>query len=280
MIQSKRKAMEPRLTPKRCAEWRLEILETALNAGGGHIAPAFSVLEILAVLYHEVLRVRPAEPAWPGRDRLVLSKAHGCLALYVLLADLGFFPREELQRFARPGSFLGGHSDRRVPGVEANTGSLGHGLALSVGMAMAARIDRTDARTFAVLSDGECEEGSTWEAAMSAGHFGLENLTAVIDHNDMQSLGRVSSILSTLAPLAEKWASAGWHVVEVDGHSLPDLRRALSRLPASPGKPTAVVAHTIKGKGVSFMEQVPIWHYRVPQGEEIEIARRELRGDA
>lgn len=254
---------------------RRQALEMALKAGGGHLAPAFSSVEIITFLYCSFLKVDPKNPQWPDRDRFILSKGHGCLALYPVLAQLGFFPKDKLMTFAQPGSFLGGHSDRSVPGVEVNTGSLGHGLSLAVGMALARRIDQKDYRVVAVLSDGECQEGSTWEAIQFAGHHGLDHLTAIVDYNKFQSLGPVKEIL-TLEPFVKRWESFGWAAREADGHDFASLKTAFAGLPLAQGKPSVIIAHTIKGKGVSFMENQPIWHYRTPNKEETPIAFEEI----
>lgn len=273
-------ALDQASLTKRCRELRCQILSTAVEAGAGHIAPAYSVLEIVATLYQRILRVDPRNPHWPERDRFVLSKGHGCLAQYVVLADCGFFAVEALKRFSRPGSLLGGHPDRKIPGVEASTGSLGHGLSIGVGMALAAKLDGgAGYRTFVVLSDGECQEGSVWEAAMFAVHSRLDNLVAVIDHNKLQSLGRLDDIMSSPTSMADKWRAFGWAVDEVNGHDVGALDEVFRRVPFTDGRPSVVVAHTVKGKGISFMEGNAIWHYRVPNPEELVTARRELEGE-
>jgi transketolase len=259
-----------------CARLRRTIVDTAVGAGAGHIAPAYSVLEVVTALYVWVLDTKANEPRWAERDRFILSKGHGCLALYAVLAEHGFFPKATLATFTKPGSFLGGHPDLKVPGVDATTGSLGHGLPMGVGMALAAKLDHRPRRTFVVLSDGECQEGSVWEAALLGAHLGLERLTVVIDHNKLQSLGPVDEVMSSAAPVADKWRAFGWAVTEVDGHDLAALREAFARLPLVSGRPTAIVAHTVKGKGVSYMEQNPIWHYRIPNADELARAHREL----
>lgn len=269
----------PELTAT-CARLRRTILDTAMTAGGGHIAPAYSVLEIVTALYVWFLDTRPADPRWAERDRFVLSKGHGCLALYAVLAERGFFPATTLATFTKPGSFLGGHPDLKVPGVDATTGSLGHGLSMGTGMALAAKLDDRPRRTFVVLSDGECQEGSVWEAALLAAHLGLDRLTAVIDDNKLQALGPVAEVMSSAAPVADKWRAFGWAAAEVDGHDLAALRETFSRLPLEPGRPSAIVAHTVKGKGISYMEQSPIWHYRIPNAGELARAHAELQGGA
>jgi transketolase len=259
-----------------CRRLRLKILESAVSAGAGHIAPAYSSLEIVASLYFGILRVDPKQPKSPDRDRFVMSKGHGCLALYAVLAERGFFPIELLNNFTKPGSFLGGHPDLKVPGVDTSTGSLGHGLPVAVGMSLAAKIDGYGYRTFALLSDGECQEGSVWEATMLASHLRLDNLTVIIDHNKLQSLGLVSDVMSSAIPFNDKWHAFGWAVIEIDGHNLSSLRDVLCNTPLQRGRPTLIVANTIKGKGISYMEQSPIWHYRIPNAEELAKARMEL----
>lgn len=272
-------ALDQASLTERCGELRRRILSTAVQAGAGHIAPAYSVLEIVAALYYRILRVDPRNPHWPERDRFVLSKGHGCLAHYAVLADRGFFAADALNGFSRPGSILGGHPDRKIPGVEASTGSLGHGLSIGVGMALAAKLDGAAYRTFVVLSDGECQEGSVWEAAMFAVHSRLDNLIAVIDHNKLQSLGRLDDIMSSPTSMADKWSAFGWAVHEVNGHDVGALDETFRRVPFTDGRPSLIVAHTVKGKGVSFMEGNAIWHYRVPNPEELATAWRELDGE-
>jgi transketolase len=233
-----------------------------LAAGRGHLAPALSLVEILRVLYDDVLRLDPANPRWPGRDRFILSKGHGCMALYVMLAERGFFPASELKTFCRAGSMLGGHPEYpRVPGVEASTGSLGHGPAVGLGMALNARHDRTGARIFVVIGDGESNEGSIWEAALSGAKHGLENLTLIVDYNKFQSYGPTREVMN-LEPLADKWRSFGWGVAEVDGHSVPELKAVFARLPVEAGKPSVVICHTIKGAGIDCVEHNLQWHHK------------------
>ncbi|MGQ9851552.1 MAG: transketolase, partial [Aggregatilineaceae bacterium] len=210
------------------------------------------------------------------RDRFVLSKGHGCAALYAVLAECGFFPLEWLDTFYQNGSRLPGHATHtHVPGIEVSTGSLGHGLSIACGMALAAKRDGKPYRVFALLSDGECDEGSTWEAVLFASHHRLDNLIAIVDYNKIQSLGRVEEVIN-LEPLAEKWRSFGWAVREIDGHDVLEIEDALSQVPFEAGRPSCVIAHTVKGKGVSFMEDKLLWHYRSPQGEEYEAALAEL----
>jgi transketolase len=234
----------------------------ALEGGRrGHVGASLSLVEILRVLYDDVLELRPAEPRWPDRDRCILSKGHGCLTLYALLAERGFFDAGELAAQCTPGALLGGHPDTRVPGVEASTGALGHGLAIGVGLALAARMQRRRSRTFVVMGDGEINEGSVWEAALSASKHGLSSLTAIVDYNKLQSYGAVADVLP-LEPLADKWRAFGFAVREVDGHDVGALRGAFAALPFEAGRPSALIAHTIKGRGVSFAEGEPAWHHK------------------
>ena len=233
-------------------------------AGGnrGHIGSTMSLIEILRVLYDDVLRYRPEDPHWPGRDRLILSKGHGCVALYALLADKGFFPMEVLDTFCRRDSILGGHPEAsKVPGVEASTGSLGHGLAYGIGMALAARMQDRGTRVFVVMGDGETDEGSVWEGALAAGKHRLSNLTAVIDYNKIQSAGFTEEI-QTLEPIVDKWRAFNFAVAEVDGHDVEQLRAVLGSVPLVPARPTAVICHTVKGKGIPVAENKPEWHHK------------------
>jgi transketolase len=255
---------------------RRHVLLMTHRAKSSHIGSAFSMVELLAVLYGKILRVDPARPDWPERDRFILSKGHACSALYAALAECGFFPRFWLNDFYQDGSFLAGHvTHSGVPGVEVSTGALGHGLSIACGMALAAVRDQREYRVFALLSDGECDEGSTWEAALFAPHHHLDNLTVLVDYNKIQSLGAVKDVLD-LEPMAAKWEAFGWAVREIDGHDVLQIERVLTELPLKPGRPTCIVAHTIKGKGVSFMENKLLWHYRSPNAEEFRDALGEL----
>ena len=221
-----------------------------------------SLVEILRVLYDSYLRFQPANPGWPERDRLILSKGHGCLALYAILADKGFFEQSELLGFCRPTSRFGGHPERgKAPGIEASTGALGHGLPIGVGMALAAKIRREQHRVVVVVGDGEINEGSVWEAAMSASKHRLSNLTVFVDYNKLQSYGPTREVLD-LEPLADKWRSFGFTVAEVDGHDIGALEDLVKRLPLDLLKPTAVICHTIKGKGIPFAEGKAEWHHK------------------
>lgn len=255
---------------------RLQVIRMTARARSSHVGGGLSMAEILAVLYGQVLKVDADRPDWAARDRFVLSKGHACAGLYAVLAERGFLTESDLETFYADGSRLSGHvTHSGVPGIECSTGSLGHGLPIACGMALAGKRAEAAFRVFAVLSDGECDEGSNWEAALFAGHHGLDNLTVIVDYNRIQSLGHTSDVLN-LEPLAEKWRSFGWHAVEVDGHSVEALTAALLPVPTVPGRPTCVVAHTVKGKGVSFMEDSLLWHYRSPQGDELAAALAEL----
>lgn len=248
----------------------------AQKAGSSHVGSSLSMAELLAVLYGKILRVRPEQPEWPDRDRFILSKGHGCAAYYAVLAESGFFPVEWLNTFYENGSRLAGHvTHTGVPGVEVSTGSLGHGLSISTGMALAAKRDDKSFRVFCLLSDGECNEGSTWEPILFAPQHKLDNLIAIVDYNKIQSLGRVKEVMD-LDPFAEKWNSFGWSVREINGHNLKEVDSALSQIPYEAGRPNCIIAHTIKGKDVSFMEDKLLWHYRSPQDEEFEAALKEL----
>jgi transketolase len=232
--------------------------------------------DLLAVLYGRVLRVRPQQADWPGRDRFILSKGHGCAGLYATLAECGFFPLAWLDDFCADGSRLTGHvSHVGVPGVEVSTGSLGHGLPIACGMALAFRREKVPWRVFALLSDGECDEGAVWEAALFAAHHELDNLTAIVDYNKIQSLGRVEEVLR-LEPLAAKWQAFGWATREIDGHDLAEIDEVLAVVPLATHRPTCVIAHTVKGKGVCFMEYRLLWHYRPPDSEELRLALAEI----
>ncbi len=261
----------------RALAWRLRrhTLEMTSRAGSSHVGTNFSMAEILSVLYSGVLRVDPARPDWPGRDRFVVSKGHGAAAVYAVLAERGFFSLGELDTFYLNGSRLAGHVTSTVPGVELSTGSLGHGLSVATGMALAAKRDGRDFRAFCLLSDGELDEGSNWEPILFAPQHGLDNLVAVVDYNKIQSLGSVSEVME-LEPLADKWRAFRWAVREVDGHDVRALWSALHDVPAETGRPTVVIAHTVKGKGVGFMEHQLLWHYRCPRGDELESALAEL----
>lgn len=267
--------MVTEIVETKCKEIRKNIFLQAYVAGGAHMGAAFSVTDILGTLYFgDVLKYKPNQPDWEDRDKVILSKGHAGVALYATLALAGYFGVEELKTFCCPGSRLGGHPKiGEVPGVEASTGALGHGLSFGIGIAYANKVDRKQCHTYVILGDGECQEGSIWEGALSAPTLELDNLTVVVDHNKLQAMDELETIVH-MKPFAEKWKAFGWNVVEIDGHNCEEIRQAL--LVRCPNVPTLVVAHTIKGKGVSFMENVPIWHYRMPNEQELPILMEEL----
>ncbi len=256
------------------AELRLSVLEMVAAAKKGHIGGAYSCLDILVALYYGgILRYDPVDPFWPFRDRFILSKGHSGSALFAVLADLGFFDSSELVRYCCNGSILGGHPDRKVPGIEADTGSLGHGLGIGAGMALAAKMNGSNYRVFVLVGDGECNEGSVWEALVFAARHHLSNLTLIVDRN-RQCVLDFTEDCAPLDPLGGRLASFGWAVEEVDGHCFQELLTVFESKPSA--QPRAIVANTIKGKGVSFMEKVLKWHHSVPNAEELVIARAEL----
>jgi transketolase len=256
-------------------QMRGRIVEMSHRAGTPHLGSALSCVDILVAAYWGALALDPARPDDPERDRFILSKGHAATALYAALALRGFFPEALLDSYAHPGSCLGEHPSPGVPGIEAATGSLGHGLPLGLGMALAGRLRGQNYRVFVLLSDGECNEGSVWEAALLAPAQGLENVLAVVDYNKWQATGR-SNEVTALHPLRAKWEAFGWSAHEVDGHDLGALVELFRNVPDGTGKPVAVIAHTVKGRGVSFMEDDNNWHYRIPSRDELGRARREL----
>ncbi len=253
---------------------RKRLLEVIYHAGGGHTGGSLSCLDILNVLYNRILRVSPETFADANRDRYIQSKGHSVEALYVILADRGFFQEAELNSLCRYQSRFIGHPTRKVPGIEMNTGALGHGLPISVGLALAGKMDQAGYRVFTLLGDGELAEGSNWEAAMAAAHYGLDNLTAILDRNTLQITGRTREVCSN-EPLDEKFRAFGWTVRTVNGHDPSELTVALSQPPRET-RPTCIIANTVKGKGVSFMEDVAKWHHRVPSEQELRQALGEL----
>jgi transketolase len=254
---------------------RTHALRMTHRSRASHIGGCLSIADMLAVLYGRVLRVDPSNPEWPDRDRLILSKGHSAAALYAVLAEKGLFPRSWLDHYCEDGSSLIGHVSHHVPGVEVSTGSLGHGLSIACGMALAAKRDGIKARTFVILSDGELDEGSNWEAILFAAHHKLGHLCAIVDYNKIQSFGAVKDVIN-LDPLADKWRVFGWGVKEIDGHDLAAIENALRQTPFDAGRPSAVIAHTVKGKGISFMEGRLEWHYKSPNDEQLAQALREL----
>jgi len=258
---------------KACA-LRRAMLRLIVNAGAGHTGGGLSCLDILNVLYNRVLNVSPQTFTSPMRDRYVQSKGHSVEALYAVLADRGFFPEADLKTICHYQSHMVGHPTRHIHGIEMNTGALGHGLPICIGMALAAKMDSAAYRVFTLLGDGELAEGSNWEAALAAAHYKLDNLTAIIDHNTLQISGHTRDVMSN-EPLDEKWRAFGWAVKIVNGHDYAALTEALSK-PAEIGKPTCIIANTTKGKGVSFMENVAKWHHGVPSDAELKQALSEL----
>ncbi len=259
-----------------CEEVRSDIIETLGAVGSGHPGPSLSIVEILVTLYFHEMRVDPAHPRWLERDRFVLSKGHGALGLYAALSRRGYFLREELFTFESLGSRLQGHPDTRLtPGVELSTGSLGQGLSVSAGMAIGARLRQQAIRSYCVLGDGETEEGNVWEAAMSAAKFKLDNLLAIVDWNGLQG-GVTLSVMPSLEPYGDKWRAFGWHVIDIPGHDIPALLLAYQEARQITGKPTIIIARTVKGKGVSFMENQVDWHSKLLAGAELEQARKEI----
>ena len=248
---------------------RVHALKMVHRAKSSHIGGCLSAADLLAVLYGGVLKIDPAHPEWRERDRFILSKGHIAAAIYATLAEKGFFPLEWLDTYCLDGSQLPGHITKGIPGVEVSTGSLGHGLSIGCGMALAGNW------VFALLSDGECDEGSTWEAVLFASHHHLSNLVAIVDYNKIQAFGAISEVLD-LEPFCSKWRSFGWAVCEIDGHDYGEIEQNLLRVPFVPGKPSCIIAHTVKGKGVSFMENNLAWHYKHPDDAELLKALDEL----
>jgi len=254
---------------------RQRLLQIIYHAGGGHTGGSLSSVDILIALYFHVMRYRPEDPLWPGRDRFVLSKGHSVEGYYCVLAEAGYFPREELDTYGKFNSRLFGHPTMKTPGVEVPTGALGHGLSVGVGMAIAGKRDGAAYRVYVLMGDGEQAEGSIWEAAMAASHYRLGNLIGIIDYNNLQISGNLDTVMR-VAPFAERWTSFGWKVHDVEGNNLDRLMEVFDRLPGDTERPNLVIAHTTKGKGVSFMENNPAWHHRVPTPDEYEKAQAEL----
>lgn len=261
---------------KMAKQLRRHVITMTAAAGSGHPGGSLSAADIIAALYFKVMRHNPQNPQWPDRDRFVLSKGHAAPILYAALAECGYFPVAELSTLRKLGSRLQGHTDRTLtPGVEMSAGSLGQGLSYGIGIALAGRLDRRDYRVYVLLGDGECEEGQVWEAAMLAPHFEIDNLTAIVDHNRLQLDGWCCDIMN-LHPLTEKWSAFNWYVIEIDGHDMNQILSALDKARDLKGKPTVIVAHTVKGKGVSFMENNVDFHGKAPTPEEAEVALKEL----
>jgi transketolase len=254
---------------------RKSVLAMIMKAGGGHTGGSLSSLDILVSLYFHAMRFDPSRPEWPGRDRFVMSKGHSVEALYCVLARAGFFEMSALDSYGSFDSMLFGHPTMGVPGVEVPTGALGHGLSMGVGMAISAKRGGDIHSTYVLMGDGEQAEGSIWEAAMAASHYKLDNLVGIVDNNGLQISGRVDEVMS-LSPMADRWASFGWAVIELDGNDIGRLIDALDRLPAKAGSPTLILAHTTKGKGVSYIENQAAWHHKVPTAEQYALAMSEL----
>jgi transketolase len=255
---------------------RKHVIQMTSRANSSHIGSCLSMADILATLYGKILKFDAKRPDWSERDRLLLSKGHGCAALYAALAETGYFPKEWLDTYYLNGTHLAGHATHKgTPGVELSTGSLGHALPVACGMTLAGKRDGKSYRAFVILSDGECDEGSNWEAALFAPHHKLDNLVVIIDYNKIQSLGRVKEVID-LDPLPDKWHAFGWGVREIDGHDLNALDEALNAVPLKQNRPSCIVAHTVKGKGVSFMEDKLLWHYTAPKGDELPKALAEI----
>lgn len=247
------------------------------KSNSSHIGSALSCVDILTVLYFHTLKISQTNPLDKNRDKFILSKGHAVSALYATLSERGFFDNSILEKYCADGSILPGHSTKScVPGVEVSTGSLGHGLPMGVGMAVACKYDNLKYGIFVLLSDGECDEGSIWEAALFAAHHKLDNLIAIVDYNKIQAFGLTKEVLN-LEPFADKWKAFGWEVREVDGHNFGEIIAALKKVPFRKNKPSMIIAHTIKGKGISFMENKLLWHYRAPNQEELEAALKELK---
>lgn len=260
---------------KLAAQIRCDALKMVHRADASHIGGCLSCADILAHLYGKFLRVDPAHPDSSDRDRFILSKGHATAVVYSVLAELGFFPKEWLQDYSQDGTRLPGHIQDGIPGVEVSTGSLGHGLSIGVGMALAFKRAQLSNRVVVLLSDGDCDEGSTWEAVLMAPHLHLDNLLVVVDHNKLQALGYTKDVLP-LHSLTDKWRAFGWAVYEIDGHNHSEIDEVLSAFPFEKGKPSVIIAHTIKGKGVSFMENQLAWHYKSPNDEELQKALKEI----
>ena len=257
-------------------DMRINILKMVTEAKSGHPGGSLSAADIMTVLYFGVMNIDPSNLMWPDRDRLVLCKGHAAPVLYAALAQRGFFPMEELMTLRKVNSNLQGHPDmRKTPGVEASTGSLGQGLSIACGMAMAGKLDFKNYRVYAIIGDGELAEGQVWEAAMAASHYKLDNLTAILDYNGLQIDGCVRDIMCS-APVREKWEAFGWEVREIDGHNFEEIESGLAWADAVKGKPAMLIAHTVKGKGVSFMENEVDWHGKAPNQEQLEKALAEL----
>ncbi len=252
------------------------IIQMLAKAGSGHPGGSLSATDLVTALYFSVMRIKPSDPHWPDRDRFHLSKGHCCPLWYAALAEAGYFPVEKLSTLRQLGSILQGHPDRRTPGVEVASGSLGQGLSIAVGMCLAGKVDKKGYRVYCLMGDGETQEGNIWEAAMAASHFKCDNLCAILDYNGFQIDGKVKDIMN-IEPVIDKWRAFGWNTIEIDGHNMGQILSAYEQAKQVKGKPSIIIAHTIKGKGVSFMENVVDFHGRAPTKEEAEKALKELQ---
>ncbi|WP_339316662.1 transketolase [Paenibacillus sp. FSL R10-2734] len=267
--------MDTRALKIKAAHIRKDLLTIIHRAKTGHTGGSLSNTDILTALYYDIMNIDPTNPKWVLRDRFIASKGHSVESLWCILADKGFFPKEELETYSQFGTRLIGHPNNKVPGIEMNTGALGHGLPISVGMALAAKRDGLPYRVFCLMGDGEQAEGSNWEAAMAGAHYKLDNLVGIIDRNRLQISGATEDVMG-LEPLEEKWAAFGWNVVSINGNDMDELIEAFRAAPILSGKPTLIMANTVKGKGVSFAENVPAWHHHVPNDEQLKLAHAEL----
>jgi transketolase len=255
---------------------RRDIIQMITAAKSGHPGGSLSAVEILVELFYDVMRHDPANPSWPERDRFILSKGHACPVLYSVMAECGYTPKDQLNTLRKLGSIYQGHPDVRfIPSLEASTGSLGEGISIGLGMALAARLDKSPTRVYVVIGDGESQEGQIWESAMFAAFHKVDNIVAIVDYNHIQLDGFVKDIMD-LEPLTDKWKAFGWHAIDVDGHSFPELQAAFAEAERTKGKPTVLIAHTVKGKGVSFMENNPKYHGVAPTEKEMELALQEI----
>lgn len=261
---------------QKAADIRCQVVKMIYESGGGHIGGALSTVDLLTALFYGVLNYRAEDPRWDGRDHFILSKGHSCEGYYCILADCGFFDKKHLAAFQKYDALLAGHPHPKVPGVEMATGSLGHGLAIAVGMALARKMDQKSNQVYCLAGDGELAEGSVWEAAMAAAHYRLDNLICLIDRNGLQISGPTENVMK-LEGLRDRWAAFGWEIHEIDGHNLPEIKKMLLKAPFVAGKPSLIIAHTVKGKGISFMEGNYQWHHRVPKENEYSQAIQEIQ---
>jgi len=267
--------MNNRELKQKAIQIRMDLLKMIHRAKTGHTGGSLSNTDVLTALYYRIMNIDPANAKWSERDRFIASKGHSVESLWCILADKGFFPKEELETFSQFGTRLIGHPNNKVPGIEMNTGALGHGLAISVGMALAAKKDNKSYKVFCLMGDGEQAEGSVWEAAMAGAHYKLDNLVGIIDRNRLQISGSTEEVMG-LDPLDDKWRAFGWNVIAIDGNNMDEIVEVLENVPTIQETPTLIIANTIKGKGVSFAENVAQWHHHVPSDEQLEKALSEL----